>query len=502
MRNISQSVRINFISNVIGSIFQTIMGLIFIPIYIDRIGIESWGLIGLFTLLLAIFSLFDMGITPTITRELSRYISQNKSINAINDLLRSIEVPYWVLSIILFFTIYLSSGIISKYWIKDASLSIETINISLFLIAIIIALQLPIGFYSAVLIGLQKQVSLNLINSAASLFRWGGAALILFAITPTVEVYFSWQIISSFINLLLLRVFISNSVLTKEYKPKFKLILFFDLIKFSLKMMSISILALILTQIDKFILINLLSLESFSYYSLASVISFSILKVTGPIINSISPKMINYIERRDLNQLSIFYHRTTEFLSFFILPFCFIIIFFSQEILYLWTKNSIVVKNSYILVSFLTLGTVFNAFMIIPYALQISFGWTRLSIYKNIIAVILIIPTDLFLVKKFGNIGASIGWLLLNLAYVIFEIQFMHRKILIGEKLKWYFYSVIKPLILTVIIIYIGRIFMPTFDSIYMICFYLSFLLFITYFVLFISIKSVRDLFNSLLLSK
>lgn len=103
MRNISQSVRINFISNVIGSIFQTIMGLIFIPIYIDRIGIESWGLIGLFTLLLAIFSLFDMGITPTITRELSRYISQNKSINAINDLLRSIEVPYWVLSIILFF---------------------------------------------------------------------------------------------------------------------------------------------------------------------------------------------------------------------------------------------------------------------------------------------------------------------------------------------------------------------------------------------------------------
>lgn len=499
MKNNFPRIRVNFISNLFGSIFQSIMGLIFIPIYIKKIGIESWGLIGIFTLLLAIFSLLDMGISPTMTRELSKYTSQNKNINSINDLLKTIEIPYWVLSIIVFFVIYLSSSLITKYWIKNANISPEVIKSSLFLIAIIIGLQLPIGFYSASLTGLQKQLNLNLINSFASLFRWGGAALILFISTPTIELYFYWQIISSVLNILFLKLFLWKFLLNKEYKPKFKWTLLLDVLKFSVKMMGITILAIILTQTDKFILVRMMSLESFSYYSLATIISFSILKITGPIINSISPKMIHYIEKNEINQLSILYLKSTEFLSFIVVPACFIIIFFSKEILFLWSKNQLLVENSHNLVSILTLGTMFNTLMVLPYALQIAYGWTSLSIYKNLIAVLIIIPIDFILVKKYGNIGAAAGWLILNLLYVIFEIQIMHKKILKEQKLKWYYTSVIKPLLLSSLIIFVGKLIMPTYNSTIETIIYLFFLLLFSYGLLILFSKNNQNLFYSLL---
>ena len=40
------------------------MGLVFVPVYIKYLGIESYGLIGFFASLQAWFALLDMGMTP------------------------------------------------------------------------------------------------------------------------------------------------------------------------------------------------------------------------------------------------------------------------------------------------------------------------------------------------------------------------------------------------------------------------------------------------------
>ena len=49
------------------------MGFIFIPIYISYLGIESYGLIGLFIILQGLLSLLDMGLSPTLNREMARF---------------------------------------------------------------------------------------------------------------------------------------------------------------------------------------------------------------------------------------------------------------------------------------------------------------------------------------------------------------------------------------------------------------------------------------------
>jgi O-antigen/teichoic acid export membrane protein len=82
----------NLIANYLGQGWVAIMGLAFIPIYIKFLGIEAYGLIGLFALLQAWLALLDMGMTPTLGREMARFTGGSHTAQSIRDLLRSIEI--------------------------------------------------------------------------------------------------------------------------------------------------------------------------------------------------------------------------------------------------------------------------------------------------------------------------------------------------------------------------------------------------------------------------
>ncbi len=48
------------------------MGFLFVPLYIKFIGIEAYGLIGLFFVMQALFAVMDMGLSATASREIAR----------------------------------------------------------------------------------------------------------------------------------------------------------------------------------------------------------------------------------------------------------------------------------------------------------------------------------------------------------------------------------------------------------------------------------------------
>lgn len=63
----------NLIANYLGQGWNALMGLAFVPLYIKYLGMEAYGLIGLFALLQAWLSLLDMGMTPTLNPEMARF---------------------------------------------------------------------------------------------------------------------------------------------------------------------------------------------------------------------------------------------------------------------------------------------------------------------------------------------------------------------------------------------------------------------------------------------
>jgi O-antigen/teichoic acid export membrane protein len=449
----------NIAANFAGSIWQAVMGLAFIPIYIKFMGIESYGLIGIFSTLQVIFGLLDAGLGSTLTREMARLSALPHKGQEMRNLVRTLETFYWGIAVLVGITIVVLSPIIAHHWIKTGQLSPKTIEQAILIMGFVMVFQMQIGFYAGGLMGLQKQVLVNVINVCMSTLRGVGAILILWLVSPTIQAFLLWQVGISIINSFFLVFFLWRRLPLGEEKAVFQKQLLKGIWRFSAGMSGISILAVILTQLDKIILSKILSLEMFGYYVLASVVAMSLSRLFIPVFLSIYPRFTQLVSINDQDGLRRLYHKGCQFMSVLILPVAIVIALFSYEIILLWTQNPATAERTHLLVSLLICGTALNGLMNLPYALQLAFGWTSLSLFKNIISMILFVPLIIYMTNHYGVTGAAIAWFALNTSDIVFVIPLMHRRILRKEKWRWYWQDVCLPLMVCTFVAGFGRIF-------------------------------------------
>jgi O-antigen/teichoic acid export membrane protein len=449
----------NIGANFVGSIWQTLMALVFVPLYIKFMGIESYGLIGIFATLQVIFGLLDIGLGSTLTREMARLSVLPRKEQEMRNLVRTMETLYWSIAVFVGIIVASISPIIAHHWINAGQLSPETVEQALLIMGFVMVFQMPSGFYSGGLMGLQKQILLNVINVCMSTIRGAGAVLILWLVSPTIQAFLLWQIGISILNVFLLALFLWRKLPLSENKALFQTQLLKGIWRFTAGMSGISILAVILTQLDKVILSKLLSLEMFGYYMLASMVAMSLGRIFTPVFFSIYPRFTQLVSINNQDELKRLYHKICQFIAVLILPIAIVIAFFSYEVILLWTQNPITAERTHLLVSILICGTALNGLMNPPYALQLAFGWTSLSVYKNAIAVILLVPLIIYMTKHYGNVGAASVWVILHTGLFFFEIPIMHRRLLRKEKWRWYWQDVCLPLGACILMAGLSRIF-------------------------------------------
>jgi len=456
----SSLLRKNIAANFVGTFWQALMGLIFVPLYIKFVGMESYGLIGIFGTLQVVLGLLDVGLGSTLTREMARLSALMTKEQEMRNLVRTLETLYWGISISIGMGVVSLAPIIAHSWVKAGQLSPQIIEQAFLIMGFITVFQMPIGFYSGGLMGLQKQVLLNVINVCIGTLRGAGAALILWLVSPTIQAFLLWQIGISVINSFLFALFLWRSLPQSENRAVFQLHLLKSIWRFAAGMSGISILAVILTQLDKIILSKLLSLEMFGYYSLASLVAMSIGRIFTPIFFSIYPRFTQLVSINDLDELKRLYHKSCQFFAVLILPIATVIALFSYDVILLWTQNPITAEKTHLIVSIMICGTALNGLMNPPYALQLAFGWTSLPVYANLISVIILVPLIIFMVSFFGAIGGAIAWLALNMGYVFFWIPVMHKRLLPKEKWRWYWQDVCTPLMTCAVVAGAGRVLM------------------------------------------
>jgi O-antigen/teichoic acid export membrane protein len=449
------------------------MGLVFIPLYIKFMGVESYGLIGIFATLQAIFVILDMGLSATLTREMARLSVLPSREQEMRNLVRSLEIIYWFVAIFIGLSIMAISPFIAHHWVKAGQLSPQSIEQALRIMGFAMALQWPASFYSGGLTGLQRQVLLNVINIGMATLRGAGAVLILWLLSPTIQAFFSWQIIISIINTCLLSFFLWHMLPHTEKRATFQKQLLIGIWRFAAGMSGISILATILTQLDKIILSKMLTLEMFGYYTLAGVFAMSLYRLIGPVYSAIYPRFTQLVSLADQDGLKKLYHESCQFMSVLILPVSVVVSMFSYEIMLIWTQNQVTAEKSHALVSILICGTALNGLMNIPYGLQLAHGWTRLALSANLIAIIMLAPMIVFMTFHYGALGGASVWVILNCGYVFISIHFMHKRLLLREKWNWYWHDVSLPLIASLLIPGLGRIFISGHTSQFMTIIYI-----------------------------
>ena len=94
-------VKRNIIANFAGQGWAALMALAFVPLYIKFLGIEAYGLIGFFAMLQGAFQILDLGLSQTMNREMARYSALPDKAGEARDLVRTLEVGYWAIGIVI-----------------------------------------------------------------------------------------------------------------------------------------------------------------------------------------------------------------------------------------------------------------------------------------------------------------------------------------------------------------------------------------------------------------
>jgi len=184
--------------------------------------------------------------------------------------------------------------------------------------------------------------------------------------------------------------------------------------------------------------------------------------LAGPINNAVYPRLTQLVALEQVSELAFFYHRACQITAVLVIPAGLFLAIFSKEFMLFWTGNPTVAQNTYQLVSVLAIGSMLLAIMYIPYALQLAFSWTKLALHFNILSIIILIPSMIWLTKIYGALGACFVWLTLNVAYVLGMVQLMHKRILPNEKLVWYRDDVGKPIFSVLLIMSISKLIVDT----------------------------------------
>ena len=183
----------NLIANFIGQGWVALMGLVFVPFYVHYLGIEAYGIIGLYAVLQASLTLFDFGMSPTLSRGIARFTGGHGDVVAIRDLLRSVELAACAIAVMIMLGVGVASGWLSTSWLRVEGLSVSVVAQSIAIMGFVCALRLIGGSYRGCVLGLQRQVLFNAISGSIATLRGLGAVAILAWISPTVQAFFIWQ---------------------------------------------------------------------------------------------------------------------------------------------------------------------------------------------------------------------------------------------------------------------------------------------------------------------
>lgn len=442
------SLKVNTIANFVGQIWLTIINFALVPLYIKFLGIESYGLIGFFISLQALASVMDLGLSTSANREVARHSGEYDG--ALAEVLSTLQYVYFAFAAVIIIGFYAASGMLSTSWISAESLSHDTVRRAVIIFGITVGLRWPVALYTGILRGVEKQVKLNVISIVVSSLKGIGSVVFIMFISNSILILLEWHLICGVIEVIFIGTFAWKS-LPVPLRPKrsFSYPALRSILGFSATVAGISILAIIIKQIDKMIISKLLPLADVGYYNTAFQACAGIQLFITPISTAVFPRLSSIIKTGSQENLTDVYHKASRMISFAASPVAAIMVFNSYDVLLLWTKSTIVAEKASLALSILACATIFNSVMQASYVLQLAAGLQRIPLINNIIAFALFTPLTYLLVMKLGIIGGAVSWAVYNLLYYSITPFFTHRHVLNGQLVEWYVKDTIPFIVLS-----------------------------------------------------
>lgn len=394
-----------------------------LPWYLSILGPKQFGLIGFVTALQAFLGLLDSGISQVSMREFSVRMNDTKEgrHNAAT-LLFGFERIYWLVAICAGIITLLSSGFISSRWLV---LDAESTALGLAAVcggAVIFAAQFPGTLYRSFLAGAQAQVTLNAIAVTGLLLRHVGGVSLL-TVWPQLSTYLIWQAGISVLETAVRHYFAWKTLDIRRADVTWNSAALSSIWPAVAKMSGAVILGALTVQMDKIILSRMLPIEQFGYYVIASTISQGVLNLVYPLVQAISPRMMQLsLEPIALRALNI---KLARSIAIMVIAGAAGFIVAGEWVLGFWLRDPNAVAIVHPLLSILLIGSALNAFYHVGYFNWLASGQVRRILLVNVVSLVVCLVITPPLVTWQGIIGATFGFLAMNAIGLVISLEWL-----------------------------------------------------------------------------
>jgi O-antigen/teichoic acid export membrane protein len=443
--------RYNVLAGLASAGWSAGLNLLVVPLYLKFLGLEAYGIIGFFATTQALLSLLDLGLAPTINREVARG-SASRDLAHARNLLHTLSVVYWCMAAGIAAAFYFLAPIIAKHWLNSNHLPPESVSNALALMGIVIACRWPISLYMGALMGTQRLTHSSAISVIMATIGTVGAVATLAFISRTIGAFFIWQAAVGLLYVVVIRAAAWRAIGRTE-TIQFDIVGLRNIWRFSAGMTGVAISGVALAQLDKVLLSRMLNLADFGRYALAGTLASGLYIILTPVFNAVYPRLSMLVATGETQSLVDLYRNGTRLLLALLFPAALAAAIFSDDLISLWTGNPHLAASVAPIVSLLLIGTSFNGAMHFPYALQLAYGLTRLPLLINAILVVTLVPVIVVLAGRYGAIGGAGGWALLNTIYLFLGTWLTHREVLKDIGARWLLGDVGIPMVLSFVIV-------------------------------------------------
>lgn len=429
------------------------------PWFISRLGLEGYGLIGFWMVVIYVTLILDFGLGSTCSREVALALGRRAASYEPRALLLLFERPMLLIGALVLVFMWSVAPWVGTNWLTVRGYTgAELLQVFQWM-SVSIAAQVVIAFYGLALGGLQRQVLMNGLQVLNNTLRYLGGSLVL-AMGGSILEFFAFQAVVAIVIVALSRWTVLRQFKSDEsWPPDRPRPALRDHARFSAGMFATALLAAGVSNADRLFVSKLLTAEMLGRYTIAVTVIGLMQMFIVAFHRVYQPKFAELMASGNAPGLRRAYYQACMSVGAAIIPTAVLFVVYTNEVFLLWVGWAD--PDTTLVARLLVTGYVLAGLMWLPASYQQAIGWTRLNVMLMATAWLVGMPLLWLSIRTFGLTGAAAMMLVHGMIQLGIGLPLMNRTCFPGENGLWIRRVILAPLLLSLPVVAVVRPIIP-----------------------------------------
>ncbi|MFN7570378.1 MAG: lipopolysaccharide biosynthesis protein [Betaproteobacteria bacterium] len=439
------SLRLNTAANIAGHVWTAVLGLVFVPVYLHLLGVEAYGLIGLFMVVQSAISLLDPGAVAAINRELAQADETGRPAAQVRCLVRTLEWVYLPIAVAIAALSWWLAEPVARIWLTPERLTADEVAQALFLMGLATAAQWPTFLYWAALTGRQQLPLLNGLNAVFATLKTVGVVPVLWIAGASIENFLWWHVLVAAVQSTVFCIVVWRVLPRSDAPARFSRAELRRLSGFASGVSLATLLSFVLGNADRVVLAKLLTLDDFGYYAIATTLAHAVYRISSPIAGAAFPRLAQFAAGADPSGQRRLYGNVSQVLIVVVASVVALLTTFAEPTLLAWTGNAALAQAAAPILALLAIAHGLAGATTLPYHLQLAHGRVRTWLLLIAAVTAAYLPLLVVLARWRGAEGGATAALVANAVLFMAASSLIHGRLLRTDVGGWWWRDFVLP---------------------------------------------------------